>query len=294
VKTILSCALIFLITKPLWALTVVDDEHNKIELAKPAKRVITLAPSLTEMIFEIGAQDRLVGTVQHSNFPEAAKRKPRIGNHERFVMERVVSMQPDLVIAWASANNARQLQQLETLKIPVYRSEPRSLSDISKTITNLGILTGHQVEADKLAGEFNRRLEKLRESNSSKPRLKTFYQVWHQPVYTVNGEHVISKIMNLCGLVNIFAEAKVLAPKVTVESVIKHNPDIIIASGMARAQPEWLDKWRKWPAIHAVANNNLFFIDPDLIQRQSTRILDAAEIMCQQADQARIKRLKRH
>lgn len=292
-KTVFSFALIFFITEPLWALTVVDDEHNKIELAQPAMRVITLAPSLTEMIFEIGAQDRLVGTVQHSNFPEAAKRKPRIGNHERFVMERVLGMQPDLVIAWASANNARQLQQLETLKIPVYRSEPRNLSDISKTITNLGILTGHQAEASKLAGEFNRRLGKLRESNSSKPKLKVFYQVWHQPVYTVNGEHVISKIMNLCGLENIFAKAKVLAPKVTVESVINHNPDIIIASGMARAQPEWLDKWRNWPAIHAVAHNNLFFIDPDLIQRQSTRILDAADIMCQQADQARIKLLKR-
>ena len=281
--------LMLLVSSITGAVTVVDDEGNQLNFDEPVSRLITLSPSLTEMVYSIDAQDRLIATVQYSDYPEAAKSKPRIGNYERFVMERVIAFKPDLVVAWASANNAQQLEQLEKMNIRVYRSEPRLLSDISKTLRNLGILTGHQQQAERLADEFDRRLAKLQEQNRKKIQLKGFYQVWHQPVYTVNGEHIISKIMALWGINNIFSRAAILAPKVTVEAVIKHNPDLIIASGMASAQPEWLNQWRTWPAIKAVKMNNLFFIDPDLIQRQSVRLLDATEIMCQQADEARTK-----
>jgi iron complex transport system substrate-binding protein len=241
------------------------------------------------MIYSINAEQQLVATVEFSNFPQAAKDKPRIGNYERFVMEKVVAYQPDLVVAWASANNGQQLKQLEKLNIPVYRSEPRELSDISRTIKNLGLLTGKSKQAMQVADDFDKGLDKLREANKNKTELRAFYQVWHQPVYTVNGQHIISKIMHICGLRNVFSKAPILAPKVTVESVIKHNPEIIIASGMASAQPEWLDKWKRWPSIRAVKNDNLFFIHPDIIQRQSVRLLEAARIMCEQADIARSK-----
>jgi iron complex transport system substrate-binding protein len=283
----LLSALLAIFSHTVLALSVIDDDGKTIELDKPAERIITLAPSLTEMIYSINAENKLVATVEYSNYPEAAKKKPRIGNYERFVLERLISYKPDLVVAWSSANNGQQLKQLEKLNIPVYRSEPRELLDISRTIRNLGILTGQQQKAMQIANDFDMGLERLTEDNKNKRRLKAFYQVWHQPVYTVNGQHVISKIMRICGLKNIFTDAQVLAPKVTVESVIKRNPDMIIASGMATAQPEWLDKWRQWPAIHAVAYDNLFFIHPDLIQRQTVRLLDAARIMCQQADIAR-------
>lgn len=279
---------LFFIANSVFSVSVVDDEERTIELDKPAQRVITLAPSLTEMIYSIGAGDDLVATVQFSNFPEAARDKPRIGNYERFVMERLLSFKPDLVIAWASANNRQQLRQLEKLNIPVYLSEPEELSDISRTIINLGILTGHQQKAHQVANTFDQRLQRLQKENKDKTELKAFYQVWHQPVYTINGKHTISKIMKLCRLRNVFENAIILAPKVTVESVIKHNPDLIIASGMATAQPEWLDKWRDWPTINAVKKGNLFFIHPDIIQRQSLRLVDAAELMCKQADEARL------
>lgn len=288
-KKYLVILLLLLVSNIAHAISVMDDEGNRLELSKPAKRVITLSPSLAEMLYSIGAQDNLVATVQYSNYPEAAKSKPRIGNYERFVMERLIGFRPDLVIAWASANNAQQLQQLEQMKIPVYRSEPRALSDISRTIRHLGLLTGHQEKSEQVAAEFDRRLLRLESDNQDKIKLNGFYQVWHQPVYTINGEHVISKIMQLCGIKNVFEQATIIAPKVTVESVIKHNPDLIIASGMASAQPEWLDQWRAWPTIRAVEMDNLFFIHPDLIQRQSIRLLDAAEIMCEQADKARMR-----
>ena len=288
-----SAFLLWTVSYSVIAASVIDDEQNTIELSKPAQRVITLAPSLTEMIYSFGAEDKLVATVQFSNFPEAAKNKPQIGNYERFIMERLLSYKPDLVIAWSSANNRQQLNQLEKLNIPVYRSEPRELTDISRTIKNLGILTGFEQEANQVARSFNQRLQRLQEDNEDKTEMNAFYQVWHQPVYTINGQHVISKVMKLCKLRNVFSDAMIIAPKVTVESVIKHNPDVIIASGMASAQPEWLDKWRQWPTIKAVKHDNLYFIHPDLIQRQSTRILDAAEIMCKQANEARLNLKKR-
>lgn len=282
-------SLIFiLMTNTVFAVSVVDDENNTITLDRPAQRVITLAPSLTEMLYTFGAEDKLVATVQFSDYPEAAKTKPHIGNYERFVMERLLSFKPDLVVAWSSANNSQQLKQLEKFNIPVYRSEPRTLSDISKTIRNLGVLTGYQQKASQVANTFDQRLKKLQDENKNKTELNAFYQVWHQPVYTINGQHVISKVMRLCKLKNVFENSIIIAPKVTVESVIKYNPDLIIASGMASAQPEWLDQWREWPAIRAVEQDNLFFIPPDLIQRQSIRLLDAAEIMCRQADEARL------
>ena len=282
--------LLLLMTKSAFAISVVDDENNTITLDKPAQRVITLAPSLTEMFYTFGAEDMLVATVQFSDYPAAAKSKPHIGNYERFVMERLLSFKPDLVIAWSSANNSQQLKQLEKFNIPVYRSEPRELSDISKTIRNLGVLTGLQQKSALIANVFDQRLKRLENENKNKIELNAFYQVWHQPVYTINGQHVISKVMRLCKLKNVFENSIIIAPKVTVESVIKYNPDLIIASGMAASQPEWLDHWRKWPAIRAVKQGNLFFIPPDLIQRQSIRLLDAAEIMCKQADEARSKR----
>ena len=290
IKYLTIIILISLVTMPnvVFAVSVVDDENNTVTLDRPAQRVITLAPSLTEMIYSIGAEDSLVATVQFSDFPAIAKTKPRIGNYERFLMERLLSFQPDLVIAWLSVNNGQQLKQLEKLGIPVYRSGPQELSDISRTIKNLGILVGQQDSSNQVANKFDNRLERLRDNNKHKRVLNAFYQVWHKPIYTVNGKDTISKIMRLCRLKNVFENALVLAPKVTVESVVKHNPEIIIAGDNSSGPPEWVKMWSSWPTIRAVENNNLFHIDPDLIHRQSVRILDAAEIMCKQADTARM------
>ncbi len=292
-KKYFSVFLLFFITTSVFAVSVVDDEGRTIELVKPAQRVITLAPSLTEMMYSVGAQDQLVATVQSSDYPVAAKEKPVVGNYERFVLEKLVSFQPDLVISWTSVNNSRQLKQLENLGIPIYKSEPRALLDISRTLKNIGILTGHTAQANRIAKAFNTRLKHLNASNKNKVELNAFYQIWYQPIYTINGKHSISNIMRLCGLKNVFESAIILAPKITVESVISHNPDMIIVNKLALMQPEWRDMWEKWPSISAVKYKNIFYIDPDLIHRQSIRILDAAELMCKQADRARLN-MKRY
>ncbi len=269
------------------AIKVVDDLGNTVELKQPAKRIVTLAPFLTELVFAIQAQDTLLATVEFSNYPDEARQVPRIGNFENVNVEKLVALQPDLVLGWESANNLSQLKRLEKLGLPLYRSEPRELTDIPSTITRLGILLGRQQQANQVAESFNQRLGTLVSQYRDRAELKAFYQVWHKPVYTINGQHIISKVMAICGLQNVFAELPVLGPKITVESVISKNPQMIIASGMATAEPEWLEMWRAWPDMRAVKYNNLYFIHPDLIQRHSLRILDATQILCEQADQAR-------
>ncbi len=292
-KVILCVSLILslFISGDSFAIRVTDDENNTIELKKLATRVITLAPSLTEMIFTIGAEDKLVATVKSSNYPAAANKIARIGDYERFNMETLLSYKPDLVLAWSSGNNRQQIEKIKKFNIPVYLIEPRKLEDIATTLRNIGILLGQSEQANQAADDFEYRLKRISEANKNKDKIKAFYQIWHDPIFTVNGEHVISRIMQMCGLVNVFQNARILAPKITEESVIGKNPEIIIASGMANGlkteQPDWLSIWKKWPAISAVASGNLFFIHPDLINRQSTRILDGAEKMCEQADIAR-------
>ena len=272
-------------------ISVVDDKNNTVILKKPAQRVITLAPSLTEMVFTIGAENILVATVKSSNYPPAANQIARIGDYEKFNMETLLSFKPDLVLAWSSGNNNQQVEQIKKFNIPVYLIEPRQLGDIAKSLRNIGRLLGHSVQANQAADSFENRLNRIRNTNKNKARLRVFYQIWHDPIYTVNGEHVISRIMKMCGLDNVFHSARILAPKITEESVIGKNPQIIIASGMANGmsieQPDWLSIWKKWPAITAVSSGNLFFIHPDIINRQSTRILEGAEKMCEQADKAR-------
>ena len=272
-------------------ISVVDDTNQTVTLDKPAQRIITLAPSLTEMIFTVGAEAKLVATVKSSNYPDAANKISRIGDYERFNMEALLSYKPDLILSWSSGNNQQQLESIKKFKIPVYQSEPRELADIANSLRNIGKLVGHAEQANLVADNFEQRLKRIKEENKNKVKLRTFYQIWHKPIYTVNGEHVISRIMQMCGLENVFQHARILAPKVTQEAVIEKNPEVIIASGMANGtlvtQPDWLNKWNNWPTIKAVKNHNLFFIHPDIINRQSTRILEGAERMCEQADLAR-------
>lgn len=279
--------LLALIPGLVMAVTVTDDSGKTITLGKPAKRVVTLAPSLTEMVFAAGAGDALVATVEYSDYPAAAKKVPRIGNYESISLERLLAYKPDLILAWPSANNAGQLQKLHKLAIPVYQSDARVPQDIARNLRNIGRLTGHRQSARLAAENFEHRLQTLRRQNQHRAPLTAFYQVWHQPVYSISGQHMIGHIMSLCGLRNIFNEAPILAPKVTREAVLARDPQMIIAGGIANTRPEWLDQWRDWPSLTAVQAGNLFWLDADLMHRPSPRILKGAEILCRQAQQAR-------
>jgi len=270
-----------------YAVSVRDDSGKRIELAHPATRIVTLAPNLTELVFDLGAGDRVLATVQFSNYPAEAKRIPRIGSSGSLNIETMLAYRPDLVLAWRSGNNPQQLSTIERLGIPVFRSEPQTLADIPATLEKLGRLLGRERQANVLARRMRNGIEVLRRDNAGRPIITGFYQIWDRPIYTINGRHIISDVMRLCGVRNVFADVPVLAPVVSRESVLARNPQIIISGGSAANAEQSLASWRDWPALAAVRAHNLFHIDADLMQRDTPRILDGARTLCRQAQLAR-------
>ena len=271
-------------------IAVVDDSGVTVRLAQPARRIISLAPHVTESLFAIGAGDRVIGTAEYSDYPEAAKKIARIGGYASLDLEAIVGLKPDLVIVWASGNVKAHVEKLRAMGFTLYVTEPKRIDDLPDTLARLSQLAGTDEVGRRTVADIRRRLADLRHKYSDRPPVRTFYQIWKQPLATVGGRQIISSVIRLCGGENVFGQLKTLAPIVSVEAVIAANPEAIIASGMDEARPEWLDDWRRWTSITAVARGNLFFVHPDLIQRHTPRLLDGAERLCHQLETARSRR----
>ncbi|HQC80658.1 MAG TPA: cobalamin-binding protein [Accumulibacter sp.] len=272
------------------AVSVVDDAGTTLRLAQPARRIVSLAPHLTETLFAAGAGERIVGTVDFSNYPPAATRIARVGAYSRVDLERVAALRPDLIIAWQSGNATANLDRLRALGLPVYLSQPNKIEGIASEIERFGALAGSAAVAQGAADAFRRRLAGLRQRYSARPPVRTFYQIWKQPLMTVGGPQIISHVIELCGGENVFARLDGMAPTVGVEAVIAADPEAVVASGMDASRPEWLDDWRRWRTMTAVVRDNLFFVPPDLLQRHTPRLLDGAEMLCRHLETARARR----
>lgn len=266
---------------------VVDDGNNTLKLAQPAERIISLAPSITELLFSAGAGDKVVAVVQFSDFPQAARDLPVVGGYSQLDIERILELKPDLVIGWQSGNQPETFEKLRQLGIPVYITETRFLEQIPETLERFGQLAGSYETAAREAARFRNTLSQLKNRYQDKSSVKVFYQVWNQPLITINRHNLINQVIEVCGGRNVFSELDTLAPRISVEAVLKANPDAIVASGMSVQRPDWLNEWLQWPTLSAVQNGQLHFIPPDHIQRQSVRVLLGAERLCQQLDQAR-------
>jgi iron complex transport system substrate-binding protein len=267
-----------------------DESGQVVRLAAPARRIVSLAPHLTENLYAAGAGDRIVGAGNFSDYPEAAKKLPRVGAYPGFDLEAIAALKPDLIVVWDSGKSSGAIARLKVLGVPLYISQPKTIADIAGNIERLGKLAGTASVAEKSAQDLRARQAALRVRYASRPVVRVFYQIWNLPLMTVNGEHLISDAMRLCGAENVFAGLSQLAPTISVEAVLAANPEAIVASGMDEARPEWLDAWRRWRDLRAVARDNLFFIPPDLIQRHTARILDGAELLCGQMETVRERR----
>ena len=255
--------------------------------SQPARRILSLAPHITELLFAVGAGEWIVGTVQFSNYPPEAQKIPRIGSYEQFDMEAIVDLAPDLIVAWPGGNPQPQLEKLEQLGFTLFPSNPQRMIDIPLDMRRLGERVGTTAIASAQATKFEQAYQQLRQRFANKTKVRVFYQIWNHPLMTVNGQHLIDDIIRLCGGENIFSALAVLAPTVSIEAVLQANPHTIIASGMTEERPEWLDDWRQWPQLTAVSQNNLFVIPPDLIQRHTPRIMMGAIQMCEHLEAVR-------
>lgn len=268
-------------------ISVVDDQGNLVVLPAPAQRIISLAPNLTEVLFYVGAGEQIVGADEYSNYPEQAKNIIRVNNHAAANYELILSLKPDLVVAWESGNGEQIIGRIKELGLPLFVLETRKMAAIPNLFTRLGRLTGHDEIAARRAQAFSQRLNGLREAYGSQTTVRAFYQIWNDPLITLNGEHLISDVIELCGGVNVFSEAIPLVPYVNIEAIMAADPQVIIASGSSEKNEQWRDSWSSWQGISAVTNGNIYLIPPDLMQRHSNRILEGAEYMCDFLQRAR-------
>lgn len=287
-KMVLAAALAVLAAPLAGAATVRDDAGNTVTLDKPAARVIAMAPHVTELLFAAGGGDRIVGAVNYSDYPEAAKRIPRIGSNREIDLERVIAMKPDLIVAWMHNNSERQIEMVRKLGVPVFLSDPQTLEGIPENVARLGQLMGTGAVANSVAGELRNQLASLRARYAGRPTVRTFYQVWDKPLYTLSGKHIVTDALRLCSGENIFDKLTVTAPIVSVESVLQADPEAIF--GTAEKNYGGVKLWKPYATLTATRNGNLFTVDGDLLNRAGPRMIAGTALMCEKLELARRQR----
>ncbi len=284
-KKLLWCFL-FWTVNALAAVSVKDDLGLTVSLSGPAQRVISLAPHATELIYHVGAGSQLVAVTSYSDYPAEAKKLPIVGDFRQIDLERVLAMKPDLVVVWQGGNPQKQLERLKKAGIPVFYSDPRHLKDIPDNMVKLGILTGHEASARKKAGQWTAGMNRLKKQYGKRQAVRVFYQVSASPIFTLNGSHIVNEAITLCGGKNVFADLSIIAPNVSVESVIAKNPEVIISS-KGLGTDNGLAMWKRFKTVDAVRYGNLFGINSDWIDRAGPRMLAGTEMLCKRLDESR-------
>jgi iron complex transport system substrate-binding protein len=256
--------------------------------AKPA-RIAALSPHLVEIAYAAGAGRQLAAVVRYSDYPEAAKRLPRVGDASRVDIERILALRPDLVLGWKSGNPAHDLERLERIGFPVFVTEPRRLTDIARLIRIVGALAGTQPTAEPAASALEREVDALRLRYARRPAVRVFYEIWHRPLLTVNGGHLISDVLSLCGGRNVFADAPVLTPAVSLEAVVEARPDVILGGSSVGRPGELAREWQAAP-VAALRALPVRYVPPDVIQRQTPRIVEGARVICEHLEEVRQRR----
>lgn len=266
----------------------VDDTGVAIELASPATRIVSLAPHATELLFAIGAGSRIVGAIDTSDSPPAARAIPRVGDSRAVDVERIVALQPDLVVTWPWAAPA-QVAALRARGFPVFTTNPGAIDGIAADLERLGTLTGNAARAGDEAAAFRGRLAQLRARYAGASRVRVFYEIWDAPLYTIGGRHLITQAIRVCGGENVFAALTLPAPVVGIEAVLAAKPDAIIAAADHGLRPAWLDAWRRWTDLPAVAKGHLLVVDADLLHRPGPRFLDGVVELCAAIEASRVR-----
>jgi iron complex transport system substrate-binding protein len=258
-----------------------DDLGEQVVLRKPATRVISLAPHITELIYSLGAEKQLVGTVKYSDHPPEASSLPRIGDAFSLNIESVLALKPDLIIAWHTGGNNRPIERLRSLGIPVYTNEAKRLVGIGKAIRDIATMLGIEQRGVELQREFTASLEKSRVIEQRSPVI--FFQISDQELYTVSSEHLIGQAINHCGGQNLFSDISPNVSQVNQEMILANQPDVIVVTQRPGNESAWVKIWRGFDGTHYRVDT----IDPDLISRPSLRMMDGIAAICKIVSAAR-------
>jgi len=263
-----------------------DDAGAEVALPAPARRIVSLAPHATELLFAAGAGDRIVGVVKGSNHPAEARALPVIGDVHAIDVERIVALRPDLVVTWPYTTPA-QVAKLAARGVAVFTTDPATIDGIATDIERLGALAGTAPAAAAAARRFRDTVEGAVDGAAGHAKVRVFYQIWGEPTYTVGGRHLISQAIAACGGENVFAGLALPAPQVGAEAVIAARPDAIVAGADGAVRPAWLDAWSRWGSMPAVRDGQLHVVDADRLHRPGPRFADGVAELCAAIDRAR-------
>ncbi len=272
------------------AITLVDDIGVTHTFSTPVKRIVSLTPHATELLFAVGAGAQIVGAVDYSDYPKAALKIPRVGGYSGINIEVLMMLKPDVIISWPGGNRRDDLAKIKKLNLPLFASNPKNFAGIASNLQRLGILTGHPQQGQRTAYTLLQKTQKLRQENQHKDKIRVFYQVWDKPLMTLNKQSFIAHAINLCGGVNVFADLPTISAQVSLESVIAAKPEVIITGGHTQQSQQWFKKWRNVKGIKAVTLNNLYQIAPDILSRPTPRLYEGTRQLCKALDSARKKR----
>lgn len=250
-----------------------------------ARRIVSLAPNLTELLFAAGAGGRVVGATEYSDYPAAARAIPRIGDAFRVDYERVLALRPDLVVAWESGTPPEVVGRLMALGLRVVTVRTATLEDVGATLSLLGRESGTVAAAEAARTAYDARLAELRRRYRVQQPVRVFIEIGDQPLYTVSGRHLISRITNLCGGDNIFAGLPALAPAVDIEAVLARNPEVILVTDASIPDPA--AAWGRFTRLAAVQSHNVLAVPGDLVARATPRALEGVAAVCATLESAR-------
>jgi vitamin B12 transport system substrate-binding protein len=239
------------------------------------ERVVSLAPSLSEIVVELGSADLLVGVLDAGDRPAELKDLPSVGRYGQLDMERLLSLKPDLLLLWPGSVGPAQRDQLKRLNIPTFVAEPHNFEQLTAQIEAIALQLGRPERGAALAADLRQRLTELRQRYRRDQPLRVFYQVWDRPLYTVGGGQIISDALEVCGARNVFADLPLPAPQVSVEAVLQRNPEVILASDQAQ-----LEAWKAWPQVAAVVTGQLLLVTDKGLERPSGQMIEATAKLC--------------
>lgn len=252
-----------------------------------ADRIVTLAPFLTELVFDAGAGNRLVGISAFSDFPAAARALPVVADAAAVNRELLLALRADTVLAWKGGTSAKSIELLQQVGVRTVVLDGDRLDDIPRLLREIGVLAGTQASANAAAEEFSARLAQLRATYSGRTKLRALLEIWHRPLMSISGKHFISDALAICGASNVFAADADIAPTVSLESVFVADPDVIVGAGSAADEKEFRENWAGLRALAAVRKGALVFVDADHIQRQTPRIAAGIADLCAGLDRVR-------
>lgn len=277
---------------------VTDDADKAVAFDHPPRRIVTLAPSLTELVFAAGGGGAVVAADRFSDFPAEARSLARVGDVSRLDVERILALRPDLVVVWNHGNTNREVEQLEAAGVRLFRLEPQRLDEVPRAIERLGQVLGTTSTATAAAAGLRQSLAELRDRHAAVAPVRVFYQVWSSPLMTINRRQMVSEALALCGGQNVFAELSPLVPQVALESVLAVDPEAIFTADERGARtllrrdadaPAFAH-WKRHPRLAAVKGRWLYVLNGDAISRQGPRIVDGVRAICDALDQVRAER----